>query len=420
MKINLIKKIQDDYLDVMGVLSGKYAFKGPDTIQIDLTDHCNNNCIACWCNSPLLSKERLNRRKDALPAQLVKKLINDASEMGLREIYFSGGGEPFMHPDILEIMDYAKKAGIICSINTNFTLVDREIVLRLISLKVDYLTVSVWAATADIYKDLHPGKREKDFYDIKNTLSMLNSIKNSRPYVKVYNVICNVNYRQINQMLRFASETGSDAVEFTLVDTIPGATDRIILSQEQRSFVLRQFDEIRNMKRSHGISSPQVLNEEHFLRRVSNPDAQYAEYDSRFIDNMPCYIGWIFARVMPNGDVNSCLKSHRFPIGNIYKQSFRKIWNSNEQVYFRKKTLAMNMEDQFFSLIGNDPNCKKGCYKSCDDMGRNIYMHSKIKALRAYEKGILSLMAKSGFGGLLSLNIKKVWNRRFNDAKRHF
>ena len=407
MKINFIKNIQYNYLDVIGVLNGRYAFKGPDTIQIDLTDRCNNNCIACWCNSPLLSKERLNRHKDVLSTLLVKKLIAEASKMGLKEIYFSGGGEPFMHPDILDIISYAKEAGIICSINTNFTLINREIVARLISLKVDYLTVSVWAATADVYEALHPGKSERDFRDIKDTLSLLNSLKNTHPYVKVYNVICNGNYHQIKQMVHFASETGSNALEFTLVDTIPGATDKIILSEEQRDFVLKQFDEIRSDGHSQNSHVPQILNEEHFLRRVSNPDAQYAKYDSRFINNMPCYIGWIFARVMPNGDVNSCLKSHRFPIGNLYKQSFRKIWNSDKQAYFRNKTLTADKDDPFFSLIGNDPNCKMGCYKSCDDMGRNIYMDNKIKALRAHEINALNLIAKSGLSSLLCKNFKK-------------
>ncbi|MDO8748842.1 MAG: radical SAM protein [Candidatus Omnitrophota bacterium] len=401
--INCINKISNGYLDVIGILNGKRAFCGPDTIQIDLTDYCNNQCLACWCNSPLLSKERLDRRKDMLPAGLVKKLIAETAEMGLREIYFSGGGEPFMHPDILKIISHAKEFGIACAINTNFTLISREIIQRLIELKVDSITVSVWAGTADIYKDLHPGKKEEDFFRIQDALSYLNSQKKDRPLVKVYNVICNINYQQIAKMLDFAAKTNSEFVEFTLVDTIPGATDKIILSVNEREFLLKQFKEIPEGFLDPRINhKPKILNLQHFLRRLSNPDAQCAEYDTQFIDSLPCYVGWLFARIMPNGDVNSCLKSHRFPVGNLHKQSFKKIWNSQKQIYFRKKTLATRKDDEFFSLIGNDPNCKTGCYKSCDDINRNVSIHNKIMALPVSKRRILSLMGKTGFAGLMA------------------
>lgn len=400
--INYINSINNGYLDALGILNGRRAFRGPDTIQIDLTDYCNNQCLACWCNSPLLSRERLNRRKDTLPAGLVNGLIAQAAEMGLREIYFSGGGEPFMHPQLLEIIGHAKKHGITCSINTNFTLVDEKIIQELIELGLDTITVSVWAGSADIYKDLHPGKKEDDFIKIQDLLCCLNSQKNTRPLVKIYNVICNINYSQIKEMLDFALKTNSDFVEFALVDTIPGATDKIILSAKERESVLKQLKEIPEDFIDPRVNhKPKILNLQHFSRRLSNPDAQCAEYDTQFIDSLPCYVGWLFARIMPNGDVNSCLKSHRFPVGNLHKESFKRIWNSRKQMYFRKKTLAMRKDDEFFSLIGNDPNCKMGCYKSCDDVGRNVSMHNKITALPASKRMILSLIGKTGFADLL-------------------
>jgi len=395
----VLDRIRSGYLEEIGVFNGRYAFKGPNTIQIDLTDYCNNNCLACWCNSPLLSKERLNKPKDMLPKSLVKSLIAETHQMGLREIYFSGGGEPFMHPDILEIIQYAKGLGISCSVNTNFTLIDEEMIDKLIELGLDNLTVSIWAADAKVYKALHPNKDESDFYRIRNILYLLNSKKEKLPRVKIYNVICNINYRQIVQMFDFAREVKSEFVEFTVVDTIPGATEQLILSEEQNKYIWellsRIKDEPANSSDNH---RPQILNLEHFIRRVSNPSAKQSEYDSQFIESMPCYVGWLFARIMPNGDVNSCLKSHRFPIGNIHQQSFKEIWNSDKQRYFREKTLKASKDDSFFSLIGNDPKCKIGCYKSCDDISRNISLHNKIKALSAFEKYMLKILSARGPG----------------------
>lgn len=403
-----INKIRDNYLDVLGVLHGTYAFKGPHTIQIDLTDHCNNNCLACWCNSPLLSRQRLDKPKSQLPAPLVNKLISQAAGMGLREIYFSGGGEPFMHPDILDIIGRAKKLGMACSVNTNFTLLNEKIIQRLIDLRLNHLTVSVWAGSADTYCALHPNKGPEDFRRIYELLRLLNTTKVVYPSVKIYNVISNVNYLEIGGMLDFALKTRSEFVEFTVVDTIPGATDKIILNRQQANAVLEQFhgisQELIDSQNNHRLI---ILNLEHFLRRLSSLGASAAQYDADFIETMPCYVGWVFARIMPDGDVNSCLKSHRFPVGNIYRHSFKKIWNSQKQRYFRKKTLRFDTNDPFFGLIGNDPDCKLGCYKSCDDLNRNIAMHRKISALDCTERRLLKILAKLKMGWMLAARDKR-------------
>lgn len=52
--------------------------------------------------------------------------------MGTREIYFTGGGEPFMHPRILDIMRFIKRRGIHLDMSTNFTLVDASVAEQLV------------------------------------------------------------------------------------------------------------------------------------------------------------------------------------------------------------------------------------------------------------------------------------------------
>lgn len=385
------KKVKDNYLDMLGVFHGSYAFKGPDCVQIDLTSNCNNNCIGCWCNSSLLGSRVYKgvKKYEALPTELAHCLIDELSGLGTKELYFSGGGEPFMHPDLLQILEHAKHRGLICSVNTNFTLVNEQTVKRLVDLKIDNLIVSVWAGTPQTYVATHPNKDEAAFHRIHDMLCMLNSLKtNSKPYIKVYNVISNINYHELEKMAEFAKNTGSEAVEFTVIDTIPGATDKLVLFRQERDFALAQCEKIK--RQCNGLS---VLNIEHFMRRLSDKGSDNAQYDSSIIETMPCYIGWLFARIMPNGDVNSCLKSHRFPVGNLYEKSFGQIWNSEEQRYFRRMTLQRQKNDPFFALIGNDPNCKVGCYKGCDDIGRNQDMHRKIESLNPFAIFILRNMS---------------------------
>jgi MoaA/NifB/PqqE/SkfB family radical SAM enzyme len=330
------------------------------------------------------------KKYKTLPTQMVLSLIDELAAMGTSELYFSGGGEPFMHRDILEVLAHAKARGLCCGINTNFTLINESVVRRLIELSVDMMTVSFWAATPATYALTHPNKDEATFHRMKDSLKMLNALKQGRgPVVKIYNVISILNYAELEQMVVFAEETGSESVEFTVVDTIPGKTERLMLDPAQRRDVLAQCARI--LKRDN---KTRVLNMEHFMRRLQDDRADEAQYDSGLLGRRPCYVGWVFSRIMPDGDVNFCLKAHRIPVGNLFQDSFRNIWNDARQREYRQSALKFDPNDGFFRQIGNDENCKMGCYKSCDDLGRNQQVEQQLGALTGIEKGILKIMAR--------------------------
>jgi len=387
------------YLDLLGIYNGEYAFGGPSHVQIDLTYNCNNNCIGCWCNSPLLEEKTISPRTKAetLPFDLITELLDQLAKMGTKEIYFSGGGEPFVHPRIMEILEYAKSRKFVCYVNTNFTLLDKEKIKRLIDVGVEHLTVSTWAATAKTYALTHPNKNEDTFRQIIENLKFLNDAKIKTPYIKLYNVIFNLNYHEIKDMVRLAQETRSESVEFTLIDTIPGKTDKLLLDSHQINELQKYAQEISSsLDKNCCFDGVLLFRFDSFLRRIaSSSDLKKATYDRNIIDRIPCYIGWSFARVMPNGDVNACLKAHRIPTGNLYRDSFNQIWNGEKQRHFRKKTLVYEKKDPFFQLIGNDPHIKEaGCYKSCDDIGRNTHIHNRIMSLTFLERQLLKAAAR--------------------------
>ncbi len=41
-----------------GVEHGKKSYTGPEHVVLDLTNRCNNSCIACWTKSPLLGDNK--------------------------------------------------------------------------------------------------------------------------------------------------------------------------------------------------------------------------------------------------------------------------------------------------------------------------------------------------------------------------
>ena len=95
-----------EQLIIDGIAHGSRSFTGPEHVVIDLTNRCNNDCIACWTRSPLLGNNRPEPEwhKQQLKTDVVLSLIDELAALGTSIIRFTGGGEPFLHIDILKLI----------------------------------------------------------------------------------------------------------------------------------------------------------------------------------------------------------------------------------------------------------------------------------------------------------------------------
>jgi len=389
---NVIQFIKQNR-DLSGVLDGRRAFVGPELLQIDLTNKCNNNCIACWCRSPLLGSAGISAEVggQTLEYELVAQTLRDAAHMGTSDVYLAGGGEPFMHPRIMDIIRLIKELGFRCHVNTNFTLVDEERAAQLQDYRVDNLIVSLWAATPKTYVACHPNQTVATFERLFAVLDFLVKRKQGGgPHIKLYNVIMSRNYHEVVAMARFACELGVDAVEYTVADVIPGYTDELLLTAEQRREIVAARAELDELQQNCCPATALYYGE--FMRRLQEDGAARGDYDPQMLTDIPCLIGWNFSRLLADGNINGCLKAHRIPVGNVHDESFGKIWHGATQGNFRQKTLEGNPEDPFFSMIGNDAGSKIGCFRGCDDIERNRRLYRRLQALTPLQRLLLKAM----------------------------
>lgn len=234
---------------MLGIKTGTEVYTGPDLLEIDLTNNCNLQCIGCWCHSPYLGNQKFRGQKKVrhLPANRIFYLLEEAKSLGTGTIQLSGSGEPFLHPAIWQIIESIKKAGMNCNIITNFSLLDEKAIRQIINLKVNSITASIWAADADTYKRTHPGASVSLFRRIQENLALLTRLRDSRdfPRLKIYHVISAENSDGIDQMLDFALGAGADAVEFQMIDVVPGKTDFLRPDQAAKESLLAQFNNIK-------------------------------------------------------------------------------------------------------------------------------------------------------------------------------
>lgn len=89
-------------------------------LSIVLTHACNLNCKYCLYKG----------RKGTIGPELVKNLLKEARQLKYKSVSFSGG-EPSLHPNFMEIMEYASKLGFKIEIVTNGTNLKTKDLLKL-------------------------------------------------------------------------------------------------------------------------------------------------------------------------------------------------------------------------------------------------------------------------------------------------
>ncbi len=394
-----------DYIQQARIAKGileRQVYCGPWNVQIDLTNRCNNDCIACWCNSPLLGDKAMKEevKKEHLTYETARQLIDELADLGTRYIYFTGGGEPFMHPRILDIMRHVKQRGMHLGMSTNFTLVTKEKAEELVDIGIDHMNLSMWSATPEMYVIQHPSKTEETFHRMTEVVDYFYELKKKtlfkRPILGMYNVINAYNHQEITDMLEFAFQHKMGEVSYVPVDTVPGCTDKIQLQEEHRKNLARQVAELpekhRLFKRKYN-HNVKFTNLDVFAQRITSVGVEQSNYDGELLSALPsCYAGWSFARVLANGDVNSCLKSFKIPIGNIKKDSFTDIWFGKKQEEFRAHTIDYDINDPYLKQMGNDMETKEqGCYKCCDNLGINMSIHEQLEKLNPPKKLLIKL-----------------------------
>lgn len=74
----------------------------PLHIRIKPTNVCNHNCSYCAYRCDELQLGQDMNLRDSIPRDKMMEIVDDIVEMGVKAVTFSGGGEPFCYPHLLE------------------------------------------------------------------------------------------------------------------------------------------------------------------------------------------------------------------------------------------------------------------------------------------------------------------------------
>ena len=161
----------------------------PETAVLMLTKRCNLHCVFCDITN-------INEEMGFEDAQ---KVIDNVSKLKATLLVITGG-EPLLHPQLFNIVKYAKNKGLKVCITTNGTLID-EYFDEIVDSRVDVLSVSL-DGLGPIHDTLRnkPGLAEK----VKEAILRVKKLEPKGQTVSINFVITNKNLGELEQVYRWA------------------------------------------------------------------------------------------------------------------------------------------------------------------------------------------------------------------------
>ena len=128
----------------------------------NMTRRCNLKCVHCYAQSEDISYENELTHEQSLA------MMDNLAEFGVPVILFSGG-EPLVHPRLVEYAQYAVSKGMRAVISTNGTLITKEKAQQLKEVGLSYVGISLdgLEETHDKFRGV-PGSFKKAMAAIEN------------------------------------------------------------------------------------------------------------------------------------------------------------------------------------------------------------------------------------------------------------
>lgn len=204
-------------------------------LSIEILRRCPNNCIYCSSDSSIDCKEIISFDR-------YMKVVDSAVKLGLKTICLSGG-EPFLHPQIIDIVDYALEKNLFVNIYTSGIFMNKDQItsipydiLNSISTKNTKLIFNIEAADKKNYNYIMGTNGNFNF--LKQSIIDSNSIMLK---TEAHFVPMKLNIKQIDKMITLCKELGISKISFL----------RLVLqgrALKNQSKILLTFDETKLLK----------------------------------------------------------------------------------------------------------------------------------------------------------------------------
>ncbi len=311
------------------------------------TKACNLRCRHCYssCTGPKEENEMTTEEAMRFMGQLVAYHV---------PVLLFSGGEPFMRPDLLELLAYGKSIGLRMVISTNGTLIDKEVAAKIKALEVSYVGISLdgMEAVNDKFRGV-PGAYEKALSGIRNCYGV-------KQKTGLRLTLSRETARELPEIFDLIEKEGIERVCFYhLVYSGRGsAIQNEDLTQEEKRKVLDFIIEKTFDFQKRGIKTEILTVDNHcdgiyLYRYMKDKNPIQAEEIMRLISiNGGNRSGVAISAVDWEGNVYIDQFTKEIKLGNVREESFGHIWDGKGNEFLQK------LRDRKTYLKGRCKDCK--------------------------------------------------------------
>lgn len=315
------------------------------------TKTCNLKCMHCYAGSDA-------RRYDELSTDEAKAMIDDLAAFGSPVLLFSGG-EPCMRSDLVELMSYAKSAGMRVVLSTNGTLITPELAESYAEVGLSYVGVSLDGGeeTHDRFRGI-----EGSF---ARAMEGLGNAQKAGIKVGLRMTVNKLNYAEVDDVFDIMRERSINrACFYHLVYTGRGSSmmDMDLTHEQTRAVVRRIMDRTREWFDDGG--RPEILTVDNHADAVfiylelMKEDPERAEEVMKLLQwNQGNSSGNGIGCVSWDGEVHADQFWRHFSFGNVKERPFSEIWSDVSRTT-EQSELMYRLKDKRPFVKGRCAQCK--------------------------------------------------------------
>ena len=292
---------------------GKGKLIYPIYMEISPSGSCNHRCIYC-------GKDFMAYQPRFLETLIFKVRLKEMGKLGVKSIMYAGEGEPFLHKDISDIIITTKNAGIDVAVTSNAVLFNEKIANEVLP-HLTWIKVSIDAAKAHTYAKIHR-TRPEDFDKVIKNMAYAAKIRKKNRYLCTLGmqiILLPDNYREITLLAKKAKEIGMDYLVVKPYSHHP-LSKTSIFKDIKYSEYLGLAEKLSKLSNTHF----NVIFRLHAMKKWDEVQRNYKH----------CLALPFWAYIDAGGDIWACsmyLTKQNFNFGNIYKNSFKEIWESKKR-----------------------------------------------------------------------------------------
>lgn len=293
----------------------------PIQIRIKPTNVCSHNCWYCAYRTDNLQLGKDMRQADYIPREKILELMADIIEMGVKSVTFSGGGDPFLYPYLLEAVKKLSQSQVKFAVLTHGAKLKGDIA-EVFAHRATWVRISIdgWDEESySFYRKVPEGEFTRVMENMKNFKKLGGSC-----YLGVVLIVDKHNSGHIYDFIGRLKDLGINSVKAS--PCIVGNS-----AEENNRYHQPIFDavkeEISKSKKDFADAGFEIFDNYHTLNEKFRKDYKWCPY----------------LQIVPviGADLNvySCHdKAYNLDdglLGSIKNQSFKEFWFSDKSKFFK-------------------------------------------------------------------------------------